>query len=373
MRIDRFSFKNKELGWEVEPIEFKQLNLLVGLSASGKSQILNALWSIKNIALGKEMSGVEWSIDFFINQENYKWKGRFNLKEERTGNFWVLDEKIINLSTNQFIERKENSSLIINDPINKKFEEYTGFEAGKGLIFNVYKHNFIEKAIQGFKKMVLRDHTLSQANIDLNFYKTRFRFNSKQYGNYTIEDLLKGDFTTAERLLIADKNKLEEVTAIEEEFKQFFPQVTKLFIDEVKNSGQESGHIEYRIKVRGNDKFVPHWNISSGMLRTLNYLVELNLADQETVFLIDEFENSLGHNCLPRIAEDILQRSAEQQFIVTSHHPDIIDAFDMSCWKVISRKNGKITNKNVEDLPFNRSQHEPYLALINHFETQDAL
>ena len=96
----------------------------------------------------------------------------------------------------------------------------------------------------------------------------------------------------------------------------------------------------------------------------------LNLADTETVFLIDEFENSLGHNCLPRIAEDISMRSLDQQFIMTSHHPDIINEFEIGCWKVINRKNGRISNKNATDLPLSRSLHEPYLSLINYFETE---
>jgi predicted ATPase len=370
MKIDKFSFKNKFLGWEVEPIELGQLNLLVGLSASGKSQILNALWFIRGIALGKAMNKVEWFIKFSISEEKYEWKGAFG--ETTFGEDYKIEyEKIINLNTNQSIERKNDNSLAVNDTINGEIQTYNSRQSGQGLLFKLYsEYDFIDKAVQGFKKMVLRDHTLSQADFYSDFYKTRFRYEKTRYGDYGISNLQISGFTAAERLLIAYKNDLAEISKIKEDFKEIFPEVTDWVVDEIKNSGYDGAHLEYRIKAGGSHKWVPHWNISSGMLRTLNYLIELNLADNQTVFLIDEFENSLGHNCLPRIAEDISIQSIDQQFIITSHHPDIINEFPMTTWKVIKRHNGKISNTNATDLPFSRSSHEPYLSLINHFETQ---
>ena len=43
-----------------------------------------------------------------------------------------------------------------------------------------------------------------------------------------------------------------------------------------------------------------------------------------SVILIDEFENSLGVNCLDEITEDVVKESRRLQFILTSHHPYII-------------------------------------------------
>ncbi len=55
MKIQSLYFKNGHLGWEVKTIAFQNLNLLVGLSGAGKSQIINALWHLRDIALGKNM------------------------------------------------------------------------------------------------------------------------------------------------------------------------------------------------------------------------------------------------------------------------------------------------------------------------------
>ncbi|MDM8527422.1 hypothetical protein QUF58_04350 [Anaerolineales bacterium HSG24] len=43
MRIKQFSYENKRLGWKLNPVEFSTVNLLVGASGVGKTQILDAL------------------------------------------------------------------------------------------------------------------------------------------------------------------------------------------------------------------------------------------------------------------------------------------------------------------------------------------
>ena len=42
-------------------------------------------------------------------------------------------------------------------------------------------------------------------------------------------------------------------------------------------------------------------DISSGMLKTFWYLVEIYLSPRNSLILIDKFENSLGVNCLDSI------------------------------------------------------------------------
>jgi len=374
MNIHSLYFKNSFLGWEVEKIEFNQLNLLVGLSGAGKSQILNALWFLRGIALGSTMNNVEWEIAFSNEGIDFEWSGKFGKSDDIYNNrFPIIREKIRATNIDQFVERDSEGAITIKegkgDPQHQPLST-----VGSGLLMQIYsdEHPFIRTALQGFKKMVLRDHTLPQADISLGFYRLRFRYEKEKHGSMNMESIRRSGWTTSERLLIADKNNLHEIHAIKEKFYTIFPNVTNIDIIEIKNNRGE-GHIEYQIKAGGSKKWIPHWNISSGMLRVLNYLVEITLADDDTVFLIDEFENSLGHNCLPAMAEDIVMHSFSQQFIITSHHPDIINEFDLNTWLVVSRINGKIHSEKALNLPFARSLHQPYLALINYFEnTQPA-
>ncbi len=127
-------------------------------------------------------------------------------------------------------------------------------------------------------------------------------------------------------------------------------------------------NIAYKIKVNGQRNFIPHKNISSGILRTFNIIADLYLSNIETVFLLDEFENSLGHNCLPNLEELIVEHSVKSQFIITSHHPDIINTIKKENWIIIERENGFINNRRANELGFIDSLHEPYSILTNHFD-----
>jgi AAA15 family ATPase/GTPase len=377
MKINALYFKNGFLNWEVEEIEFGQINLLVGLSGSGKTQILNAIWFLRGIALGGGMNNVEWKINFTINGSKYEWYGVLGSLNRGTEGYHITKEHLQVLETNgkgkKSIRRKQDGSIeIIVDELSIK-ETVPKRLAGNGLLFQMYKDelDFVGEAAKGFKKMVLRDHTQSQADIYSNFYKTRFRYRySPKYASMTLEELKNSNIPTSEKLIIAEKNNFEVIKDITNEFKSIFPEVFELNIVEISNPTIDEGHVEYQIKAVGSHKWIPHRNISSGMLRTLNYLIESYLSDDDTLFLIDEFENSLGHNCLPRLAEDIVIKSGFRQFIITTHHPDIINEFEFDDWIIITRNKGQIFNKKATELPFSRSLNEPYLALINHFDAQ---
>ncbi len=116
MHIKSLYFKNSFLGWEMAPIEFEQLNLLVGLSGAGKTQILRALWHLRGIALGKTMNDVEWKITFSNEDMDFEWRGAFgspemgSLNDER---YPVHFEIIRTLPSGHSIERTKDGELNI--------------------------------------------------------------------------------------------------------------------------------------------------------------------------------------------------------------------------------------------------------------------
>ena len=374
MKIQSLYFKNGYLGWEVDRIEFQNLNLLVGLSGAGKSQIISALWHLRGIALGKPMNNIEWDIKFSIDENTYEWKGSFT-----AGSFnsdYKIKTERIRVSTGEGIERKHDGLIRIEEP-GYDPQTTTRSTTPEGLLFQIYSsYDFIRLIVNGFKMMNLRDHTHSQANIETDFYRLKFRYASisRRLGaDINLQELQNGNYNIAERLLIAYKKQTNEFnvfTEIFEEVQSIFPEIEEWLIEEQTNKNTEGGHIEYKIKINGQRRFIPHWNISSGMLRTFNIIADLYLSNPETVFLLDEFENSLGHNCLPNLEELILEHSIQSQFIMTSHHPDIINSIPKDNWIIIERTNGTIHNRPANGLPFSNSTHEPYLILTNHFDRQ---
>ena len=50
----------------------------------------------------------------------------------------------------------------------------------------------------------------------------------------------------------------------------------------------------------------------------------------KSLVLIDEFENGLGVNCIDVLAELLLGERRDLQFVITSHHPKIINQISNS-------------------------------------------
>ena len=94
------------------------------------------------------------------------------------------------------------------------------------------------------------------------------------------------------------------------------------------------------------------------------HISELYLSTEGTVILIDEFENSLGVNCID-VVTDLLIENRELQFIITSHHPYIINKIGMEHWKIVTRKGGIVTAKDVKEFNLPKSRHQAFMQLMN--------
>ncbi|MGB3265930.1 MAG: ATP-binding protein, partial [Microcoleus sp.] len=78
----------------------------------------------------------------------------------------------------------------------------------------------------------------------------------------------------------------------------------------------------------------------------------------------DEFENSLGINCID-VVTDLIVENRNIQFILTSHHPYIINNIGMEHWKIVTRQGGVVTVKDAKDLNLGKSRHQAFTQLIN--------
>jgi hypothetical protein len=79
MKILELAYEDKATGWKLNPVQFSDLNLLVGVSGVGKTKILKAILKIKAIAKGFRYRGIKWSIRFLtIDQVEYQWEGEFD-------------------------------------------------------------------------------------------------------------------------------------------------------------------------------------------------------------------------------------------------------------------------------------------------------
>ena len=106
------------------------------------------------------------------------------------------------------------------------------------------------------------------------------------------------------------------------------------------------------------------------MLRTLIQISEIFLLNTGSVILVDEFENSLGINCIDVLTDDIIHENKNLQFIATSHHPYIINNIPYEYWKITTRKGGHISIKDASDYKLGKSKQEAFMQLTKVLENQ---
>jgi hypothetical protein len=368
MKLLSLSYKNLLQEWEFENIHFFDLTLLVGISGVGKTQILEAINMLKAIASGNSADGIEWNIVFITDNKNkYKWSGTFEktiqlngiskyteIDNEKKDNAKISYEKIfINDSLTPIIERKEEKIFFKGVLMPK-------LSAQKSCIHIFQEEDDIKPIIQSFKKIIFRDHTQKE-NLDFRLYLKK---NIKdKYKN--LEAIRASDLSTIEKLEAAYYNAPEVFKEIKERFIDIFTQIQDIKIEVFRYSRSVLEVPILFIKEKYVNKWISQDKISSGMLRTFLHISELFLWSDGTVILIDEFENSLGVNCIDVLTEDLVFENSRIQFIATSHHPYIINKIPYDYWKIVTRRGGKIKTHDAKDFDLGDSHHERFMNLIN--------
>jgi len=128
------------------------------------------------------------------------------------------------------------------------------------------------------------------------------------------------------------------------------------------------GTAQIKIKEQDSQNWIIDKDISSGMIKSLMFLATIELSPAGGIILIDEFENSLGVNCLDILTEDLLVNYRDLQFIITSHHPYIINNISPAYWKIVTRKGGVIQVHNAADFHISQTRQKAFIDLINVLE-----
>jgi predicted ATPase len=164
----------------------------------------------------------------------------------------------------------------------------------------------------------------------------------------------------------------EELKAL---FTGIFTSVEELKVLAASEPSTSSIRHELAIRERGSNGWIGQAEMSSGMLRTLVHLIELTLAPRGSVIIIDEFENSLGVNCMPQLTDFILGREQDLQFIITSHHPYVINNVPPATWKLVTRKGGSVRIIAARDIPSLQkiSHQQAFIRLINLPEFEEGI
>lgn len=390
MKIQELEYYDDEYQWQLEPVKFlPDLNLLVGVSGAGKTRILQAINSLKSIANGKSLNGVKWNIHFSTkNNDLYQWSGQFETKEDLSLISINLDDeenedkknkvkiKYEHLQRNEdtIVERK-NNEIIFNG---EKTPKLSPFES---VIKLLNQEDSIIPIKKELDKIVLFD-SLFDSVYALNGGIFRLPESVlNKYEKLSLLELKESNLPLLVKLAILYKIFPNEFNEIKQKYIDIFNNVSEIKIENfiealkienmpIKLSKIFQEEIIARIKEKGLNKWININIISSGMLKTLFYICELYLSPDGSVILIDEFENSLGINCIDSVT-DLIKQTQNTQFIITSHHPYIINNISPAYWKIVTRKQGIVTVKNPEDFHIPPTRQKAFIDLINILENDN--
>lgn len=372
MRLQRLAYRNKDTGWRLAPTEFlEDLTLLVGISGVGKTQILDAVQTLQQIVRGSRFRNewcVEWALDFSVLGQSYRWLGELGARSEAS-NGAVADAEALRSPS----ERRTSALGFLSERLERNGEALVE-RSGDRILFqgrptpklspyqSVLNLLSEEEALQpvyaGFGRLVFRDHLAPPSGLQharLTDYCNRYR---------TLERIRDSELPVYVKLVLVHENAQPAFQQLVQRFQAIFPHVEDVTIERL--TVEHIGDVpELRIKERGSTTWIPEPNISSGMFHTLIYLSNIMFSPDDTVLLIDEFENGLGANCLDEITSEIIAQSRRLQFILTTHHPYVINRIDSKHWRVVSRKGSTVETQTASTLGIGRSRHEAFLQLIN--------
>jgi predicted ATPase len=382
MKIISLRVKNNFFEWDFDEIKFSSnLTLLVGVSGAGKTQILRAILDLRRIANGKAINGFEWKIIFStVNGIEFIWEGRFNTVETNELTF-EDDEK-------EKQDEREKSSLIYerltsNNQVliqrNLKLEEIRfkdrpmpKLSSHQSMIYILKEESVIKEAFDALNKIEYRDHTIGRrirnnSNQSLPSLKNKYK---------TLDSIVNSDEDIRTKLYLTFENKLDIPEKIKSRFMDIFPQIGDLKLEPFKTDIFFPKAMAEKIPpvIYIKEKSVPKWiredRMSSGMLRTIIHIAEIFLANEGSVILIDEFENSLGINCIDILTDDLIHENKTLQFIATSHHPYIINNIPYEYWKIVTRQGGHIRICNASDYHLGKSKQDAFIQLTKILEKQ---
>jgi predicted ATPase len=343
---------------------------LVGASGVGKTKILGAIAQLKEIAQGHSFNGIAWNVKFeTLEKKTYIWQGEF---EQRAKSPFDLSdeakkEEKYNIISEQLIE---NDIKIINRNSDKLIfngEETVKLSPQQSAVSLLKEEELISPVFKSLTKVQLIDYTeiLWKSMIVISDITTT-EYLVKKYD--TIEKIKESNKEIYEKLFLASVVNNSIFESIKRRYITIFPQVEDIRFAPADSTTDtpfyfKEDYLVAQIKEKGVERWIQEF--SSGMFRSLMQIGELYLCPEGSVLLKDEFENSLGVNCIDELTNDILNSEREIQFILTSHHPYIINNIPYQNWKIVTRKGGNVSIKDAADYKIGvSSKHDAFMQLL---------
>jgi len=355
-----------QLAWDFDSVKFDNINLLVGDTATGKTRLLNTLFNLGRFVTVKEFKYGSWNIVFEHAGITYTWDLQTN-SQDSDGEERIVKENLSkheNQTLVPIIERNDKSFVFADRQMPKLSSRETSISL-------LQEEDNIRPLYQGFSRIQRRlfsEDALMQVST---FQVLPKRVISQVGTKGDLEKLFVADMNLSCKLCILSRHFKKVYQVIIDYFRQVFPFVQEHSIKELSEIQPNialGGYCPvFTIRERGSKQWIPIHEFSSGMKKILLILTDIFILPDGGVYIIDEYENSLGVSAIDFFPQFILDLEKNVQFFITSHHPYIINAIPPSNWFVFHRNGMKVSIRYGEDLirRFESSKQEYFIQLIN--------
>jgi predicted ATPase len=337
--IQKFKIKNYKSLRNVE-IDLNKFNVLIGPNASGKSNLLDCLAFISEIAQGRVDEGISKRggyehVVFGGERRNIELSIKFPLDNKPSEYFISISDKGIdkeNLTIGKevVIDRElDKFKILMND---KKYREGS-YGRDSSLIYGYGNKRFKDEYFLTFKTKGYLSSWKSY-----NFITSQMR---KIYPAQR-KLVLDGNGGNLAQVLVSLHNECPKMfDRIENMLKQGIPQ-----IEELLTPLTPDGKTYVAIREKGFDSPFDYYQVSDGILKLLAYITAISPIEPKLI-CFEEPENFI-HPRLFELLVEILKKS-EKQIILSTHSPYLLDWIEPENVIVVEKKEKETIMRKIED------------------------
>ena len=355
------SCSTDDASWDFDAVNLKNINLLIGASGSGKTRFLNTFFNFADfVSKGVNLRSGKWEI--IIEKEGNKYDWEFSSISYDRNKYIIKNEILTKTSetTNidlKLVERDENSFKFMNNTLPKLPKDIASVHLLKEEdtikpIYDVFSHMMRRRFHKD--ELDISSIPLGLSHEIVNEFKT----------NKSTMELFAGNFPVQLKLYLMKQIFPEKYDSALKYYKSVFT-----FIEEFKFEMAQSNSIIpiLLVKEKGVKDWIQYIHLSSGMQKVLLIITDILTLPGECAYLIDEYENSLGVNAIDFLPQFISEFGMDNQFLITTHHPYLINNIPIENWLIFNRKGSKIRIKSGNDYieRFGKSKQSFFNQLLN--------
>jgi len=347
-------------GWKIHKTDFQNVNLIVGDSGTGKTRLLNTMFNFgTHVAQGTTAGISEWNLTLQIDRDKYKWNVVFDGEDNKS----IVKNETISRNDEIILTREGTDYVFQGKSLPKLPLDQMSVSVLK-------EEELIKPIYDGFSKMLRRrffgDELAKNSAIYFGGEKVLRRIGETR----DLHELYKADLGLSPRLFVLRSYFSDIYEKIVAFYQESFPYIEAIDIKD----GRELSELDvpvgtpvFCIKERHVDRWIRLPELSSGMQKALLVATDLLALPKGSVYLLDEYENSLGVGPINFLPNILASYDIEMQLFITSHHPYLISKFPIENWYVAHRKGMEIRFAYGDELVsrYSISKQDKYLQLLN--------